>query len=77
MVDFDLWGESFVFASVFSMLVLVPCLVIALIGRKMIKKLSYYPSQAPQILMSISLQFTVTAVITLSLLFAFFKVFTE
>lgn len=77
MVAFDLWGESFIFALIFSVIILIPCLVICILGRKMIIQLSYYPSQAPRILMSICAQFFLTAIVTFALLFGFFKMFTE
>lgn len=77
MVAFDLWGESFIFASLFSIIILIPCLVVGIMGRKMIYKLAYYPSQAPKILMSICLQFIVTSAVTLGLLYAFFRAFTD
>ena len=77
MVAFDLWGESFIFASIFSVIILIPCLIIGILGRKMIVRLSYYPSQAPQILMSICVQFFLTAIFAFALLFGFFKMFTD
>ena len=77
MVAFDLWGESFIFASIFSVIILVPCLVIGILGRKMIHQLAYYPSQAPRILMSICVQFFVTAVFSFAGLWGFFKMFTD
>ena len=77
MMAFDLLGESFIFASIFSVIILLPCLIIAILGRKMIFKLSYYPSQAPQILMSICVQFCLTAIFSFSLLFGFLKMFTD
>ena len=70
-----MWSEALVFGAVFSAIILIPCILIALMGRKMIYKLAYYPSRAPEILMSICFQFIILAVISLSALIGFYHFF--
>lgn len=77
MVLFDLWGESFIFAAIYSVIILLPCVIIALMGRKLIEKLGRYPSKAPPIQMSIFLPFMTVFVITSALLLGFFQFFTS
>ena len=38
MVEFDLWRETFIFGSIFAMIVLIPCVLVTLIGKKMIDR---------------------------------------
>jgi hypothetical protein len=77
MVEFDLWGPSFIFSLIFSFVILIPCIVIAFMGRRMITRLGTFPSQAPSILMSICLQFILVAIVSLGLLVSFFQFFAE
>ena len=77
MIPFELWGESFIFASVYAVIILVPCVLVALIGRKMIDQLGQYPTKTPAIQMSIFFQLVTIEVITFVLLIGFFKFFSK
>ena len=56
MIEFDLWRESFIFALVYSVMIIVPCVLIALLGRSMIEKLGRYPTRTPVIQMGVFFQ---------------------
>jgi len=75
MVSFDLWFESFIFAAVYGVIVMVPCVMVGLIGKKMIDKLGRYPTKSPAIQMSIFLQLIVIEIIAFFCLIAFYHVF--
>ena len=75
MVAFDLWKESFIFALVYGVLIIVPCVLVALMGRKMIGQLGQWPTQTPAIQMSIIWKLILIEVVTFSLLIGFFNVF--
>jgi len=74
MVEFDLWAETFIFASIFSVIVIVPCILVAIVGSKMIQKLGLYPTKTPTIQMSIFMQLMVIEVCTFGALFLFGQV---
>ena len=75
MVSFQLWGASLKFALTYSIIILVPCVCVALMGKKMINELGRYPSKTPAIQMSVVWKFVIVEVITFSLLIAFYNVF--
>lgn len=52
MVEFDLWKESFIFFIVFSTITLIPCIIMAFLGVRIIKKASYWPSRVAFIFIS-------------------------
>ncbi|HBG62537.1 MAG: hypothetical protein A2Y03_08195 [Omnitrophica WOR_2 bacterium GWF2_38_59] len=75
MVEFDLWREAFVFACVYAVIIIVPCIIVALLGNKMIGDLGRYPTKTPAIQMSIVWKLIVTEIITFVLLIMFYNVF--
>ena len=75
MIPFNLWTESFIFASVYAVIILVPCVLVAWIGRKMIRQLGQYPSKTPAIQMSIFIQLVAIEVATFTLMIGFFRTF--
>ena len=77
MGRFNLWWESLIFASVFSGIVILPCVCIAIIGRKMIEQLGLYPSQSPKIQMSVLWQLIIIEVITFTLWMWFYVFFSD
>lgn len=76
MVRFDLWSESLIFAMIFGIIIIVPCVLVALLGRKLIDKLGAYPSKAPEIQLSICWQLVVIEVVTFLAITGFFQFFT-
>lgn len=77
MVKFDLWSESFVFASIYAVIIIVPCVLVALIGRRLIDQLGTYPSRTPVIQLGVFWQLILIEVVTFSLLIGFFQFFTS
>ena len=71
MIPFNLWSESFIFAVIFTFIVLVPCVLVMLMGKKMIQQLGRYPSKTPAIQMSIFVQLVVIEIVTFTLLTGF------
>ena len=75
MVAFDLWKEAFIFAIVFAPIVIIPCILVAIMGRKMIDQLGLRPTQTPIIQMSIFWKLVMIEVVTFLFLIAFFQFF--
>ncbi len=77
MLPFNLWGESFIFCSVYTILIAIPCVLVTIFGREMIEQLGRYPTKTPIIQMSIFWKLVVTEVVTFTLLITFFHVFSR
>ncbi len=75
MVPFDLWRESFLFAVIYAVMIIIPCVVVAYFGKRMITQLGLYPSKTPSIQMSVFLILLVTEVITFCGLIGFYRFF--
>lgn len=48
-MGFKLWHEAFIFVLVFSVLIVVPCYLIAFFGTKMINEIGNFPTRAEEI----------------------------
>ena len=77
MVEFNLWKEAFMFAAIFAPLIIVPCVLVLIIGRKMINQLGTFPTQTPIIQMSIFWKLVVIEVVTFICLIGFLQFFTS
>ena len=75
MVEFDLWKEAFIFAIVFAPIIIIPCVLVALMGRKMIDQLGMRPTQTPIIQMSIFGKLVAIEVVTFICFYAFLQFF--
>ena len=77
MVDFDLWIESAIFGSIYSVIIIIPCVLVALFGRKMIEKLGQFPTKTPVIQMSIFWKLLLIETFTFAALISFYFVFSN
>ena len=77
MVEFNYWGETIVLALIYSTIIIIPCILVGLLGRKMINKLGYFPSKTPAIQMSIFLQLVVIEFATFGMLMGFYHFFSS
>jgi len=75
MIAFDLWIESFIFFSIYSVIIIVPCVLVALLGRKMIDQMGQYPTQAPVIQMGVLFKLVIIETVTFISLITFYNVF--
>ncbi len=75
MIEFGLWKEAFVFIFAFSLIIIIPCVLVALMGRKMIDQIGRYPTKTPVIQMSIFIQLIVVEVVTFFSLYGFYQFF--
>lgn len=69
------WMFSLIFCAVFALIVLVPCVIIAILGRKAIYRMGQTPSQIPVIQLQIFLPLIITDVVTFASLIGFYNVF--
>ena len=69
------WVGSIIFCVVFGLIVIIPCIIIAIMGRKMINQMGQFPSQTPIIQMKVFLPLMVLEVVTFASLIGFYNVF--
>lgn len=67
-------GIMLIFCAIFFSIMLVPCIGIALLGSRLLKRLGNFPSKTPAIQMSILLKLAVIEIVSFTLLLSFFKV---
>ena len=75
MIEFNLWYESFIFAFVYAIIIIVPCVLVALLGRNMINQLGHYPTRSPIIQMSIFAKLMAIEIMTFACLIGFYHFF--
>ena len=75
MVPFELWGVSLIFCSIYAVIIIVPCVITANIGRRMIDELGHWPSKTPAIQMKFFWKLVVLEILTFIGLVAFFNFF--
>ncbi|MCA9394116.1 MAG: hypothetical protein KC900_07930 [Candidatus Omnitrophica bacterium] len=69
------WLYSLIFIGVFAVIVLVPCIIIALMGRKAINEMGRYPTRIPLIQSKMMMPLLMVDVVTFALLVGFYNVF--
>ena len=77
MVEFDLWKESFIFALIYSVFILIPCVLVVLLGRPMIERLGRWPTKTPIIQISVFLKLMLLEAFTFAGLIVFYLFFTS
>ena len=75
MVEFDLWKEAFIFSVIFCPIIIIPCVLVALMGRKFIDQLGTYPTKTPVIQMSILFKLVILEIATFVSLISFYHFF--
>lgn len=75
MVIFNEWFEAFIFIGVFSVIIIIPCIIIAKIGKGLIDQLGLHPSNAPIIHLSIIYKLLITEIFSFSALIVFLAYF--
>lgn len=74
MMPFD-WGAGLQFAAVYALIIIFPCVVIAVMGRGLINRLGKNPSNAPVIQMSALWWLVLLEVSTFACLITFYRFF--
>ena len=77
MVEFSQWSESLIFAAVFAVLIIVPCILVTLMGRKFIDKLGRFPTQTAFIQIGIFLRLLILEIVTFTCILGFYQFFTS
>ncbi len=77
MVLFDLWGQAVAFFAIYSVIIIVPCILVGIIGYRVITDLGKNPTQAPAIQMSIVYKLIIIEVVTFYMLISVYFYFSN
>ena len=69
------WLGSLIFVGIWLVIIGVPCFFMAMIGKKLIDRIGYFPSQAPVIQMKYLIPLVLLEGATFLLLVGFYKLF--
>jgi len=72
-MHFEYWHEAIKFIAIFFLMIMVPCLVVAWMGYKMITKIGFHPSKTPFIQLSIVFKLVTLEVLTFAAIMAFYR----
>ena len=75
MLSFEYWYQGVILIVIFLILMAIPCVGTALIGRRMIRELGQHPSKTPFIQMSIFLKLVILELLSFGGFMVFFKIF--
>ncbi|MCA9400769.1 MAG: hypothetical protein KC713_04020 [Candidatus Omnitrophica bacterium] len=75
MQEFNLWIESFYFSLIYSVIIIIPCIIVGLLGKRMIDRLGTYPSRTPSIQLSVFIWLVVVEIVTFTALIGFYRFF--
>ena len=75
MTEFTSWAESFVVLGIFSLIIILPCAFVAMMGVKLIEQIGNYPSKTPVIQMGILYKLVFLEIVTALAFFIFYNVF--
>jgi hypothetical protein len=64
---------AFIFAIIFYVLMLIPCIGVGWLGKNMLDRLGRFPSKTQAIQMSVLFKLIVIEVVSITLILCFFK----
>ena len=74
-MGFTYWYEAFIFILFFSVIIALPCVVVALIGTRMVNDMGNFPTKAAQIQSSACWKVLLVEIVSFVLLVVFFQIF--
>ena len=74
MVPFDLWRESFIFALFLGIGIIVPCILIARLGMRLINNIGQNPSRTPYFQWSAIFNIVIIEFCTFAYLIGFYHI---
>lgn len=69
------WGASLLFALIYGTIIVIPCVIIAVKGKRLIDNLGRFPTKAPGIQMSSLWWLVLVEAVTFASLISFYRYF--
>ena len=77
MGKFGYWYEGFIFIVIFTVIMAIPCVSIALLGSKLISNLGQYPSRSAKLQLETALPLLGVMILTFGMFALFFHIFSD
>ena len=77
MAKFAYWYEGFIFILIFSVIMAIPCIAIALLGSRLISNLGQYPTKSARLQLETALPLLGVMILTFGLFILFFHIFSD
>ncbi len=77
MGKFTYWYEGLIFILIFTVIIAIPCVTIALLGSKLIGNLGQYPSRSARLNLETALPLVGVMILTFGMFILFFHIFSD
>ncbi len=77
MHKFTYWYEGFIFIAIFLIVMVIPCVLIAFLGSRLIYQLGQYPTRSVKANMDMALPLLGSMVLSFGLLVVFYRFFSD
>jgi hypothetical protein len=76
-MQFQYWHEGLIFIGLFAFIIGFPCIMVAMLGTKLINYIGQYPSKCARRQMIACLQLFVIELISFAILALFYHIFSD
>ena len=76
-MHFQYWTEGLIFIGLVLVIVGFPCLMVSILGARMINHIGQFPSKSSRLQMVVCVQLLVVEIISFSILALFFHIFSD
>ena len=73
----ETWRAGLILVTIVFLIIVVPCIFIAVLGSKMLNKLAYFPSKNPAIQKDVCFWIVLVEIASFTLLIMFYHVFAD
>ena len=74
---FQYWTEGLIFIGIFLFVVGLPCLMVALLGTKLIDHIGQCPSKSARLQMIVCVQLLLVEIVSFGVLAVFYHIFSD
>lgn len=76
-MNFEYWNEGLIFILCFLVMVGFPCLMVALLGPKLIDEIGTWPTRTARAQMKMVLPLFIVEIVSFGMLAVFFQIFSD
>ena len=76
-MHFQYWTEGLIFLGLFTLIIAFPCIMVAILGTRLINYIGQYPSKCARRQMIACLQLFVIEVVSFAIMAVFYRIFSD
>lgn len=77
MHKFTYWYEGLIFIAIFMVVIAIPCVLVSLLGSRLIYQLGQYPTKSGKVNVDLALPLLGSMIVSFGVLFAFYRYFSD